>query len=106
MFSVADLDAAIKDANENEWDEYGDGYEHLFYEDGPFYLRGNLATIEVVKGDDDVETSGEGPRTLVFKVGERYFRKDGYYSSYGDGLQLDGPLREVNVVEKTVIFYE
>jgi hypothetical protein len=36
----------------------------------------------------------------------RYFRKDGYYASYGDGGNLDGSIYEVKPAERLVTFYE
>jgi hypothetical protein len=36
----------------------------------------------------------------------RYFRKDGWYSSYEGGGSLDSEVAEVRPIEKAVIFYE
>lgn len=65
------------------------------------------------KAEMAAEYGGEGEGTkywVVVKVTfpdgtERYFRKDGYYISYG-GADLDGPMREVFPREETVTVFK
>jgi hypothetical protein len=66
-------------------------------------------TIEKAEFDTGGEGHGEDVY-MVFKTvdvdgTEQYWRKDGYYSSYG-GTDWDGDFREVRPVERTVVFYE
>jgi hypothetical protein len=54
---------------------------------------------------------GQGDRywmviSLSDGTSTRYFRKDGYYSSYGEGGTLDSEVAEVRPIEKAVVFYE
>lgn len=48
---------------------------------------------------------GREERVIIFGVDGRYFRKTGYYDSWGD-IEWDGELIEVKPVEKTFIVYE
>jgi len=54
------------------------------------------------------EYGGEGKGDdywVVFKIGEQYFRVDGWYASY-DGGELDGEPYEVSPKEQTITTYE
>lgn len=46
----------------------------------------------------------DGDAFMVFQIGERYFRKDGYESSFG-GSHWNGEFREVSPKLKTVYDY-
>ncbi|GAA3473849.1 hypothetical protein [Nonomuraea roseola] len=66
---------------------------------------GNVATVQTEGGGE-----GEGEHThVVIKVTQgdvtRYFKKTGYYSSYG-GTTWDGEIRSVWPTTKTVTVYE
>ncbi len=72
-------------------------------------IRGELVDIEKV--------GGKGPRagggrfeavddvSVIIRVGDQYFEKCGYYSSY-DSTRWDGRLHQVRLVVKTVTVYE
>lgn len=46
---------------------------------------------------------GEDEAYLIFKVGDRYFKKSGYQNSYGDETTWNGRVTEVFAEEKTVL---
>jgi hypothetical protein len=50
-------------------------------------------------GDDSYEN------WVILKVADRYFKKDGYYSSW-DGGSLDGPWYEAKETQKTINVWE
>lgn len=66
---------------------------------------GSVTVVESVGGYED----GGSTRYLTFKVtdegGSRYFRKNGYYSSY-DGTEWDYEFTECVSETKTVTVYE
>lgn len=101
------LDALSEDAEDNEESEfYGENMWGMIYDgDGPdtLSLRGEDIPLEHV-----ARYGGEGQGDefwVVIKLGDQLFKKDGWYASH-DGGYLDGDLREVHVVERTVTFYE
>lgn len=49
---------------------------------------------------------GDGEIYMVFQVGDRFFRKEGYQSSYGDDRSWDGAVVEVFPREFTSVVYE
>lgn len=69
---------------------------------------GAIATAVEVNHDYD----DEGPVHVVIRIDipentlPRYFKKSGYYSSYGDGTSWDGGFREVFPVTKTITTFE
>lgn len=48
---------------------------------------------------------GEGEIFVIFKVGDKYYRKNGYESSYGDRT-WDGDVVEVHPKTKTIQVWE
>lgn len=63
-------------------------------------LLGDIRMVEQVGGE------GEGDHAhLVWRVGDRLFRKDGYHQSHS-GTFFDGDLYVVQRREKTVTVYE
>lgn len=87
MVTVAELEAAVE------------GYDGGYY-DGPWQdlypnssVEVGLYTLEYVEKEGGYEGGGE-ELWVVFKVGDQYFRKSGYYASY-DGSTWDGALEEV-----------
>lgn len=66
------------------------------------HIGSNVEVVDVV-----TETGGmdEGSAaSVVFKVGDQLFKKDGYYQSHY-GYDWDGDLYEVEAFEKTVTDY-
>ncbi|UKD50774.1 hypothetical protein L3Q65_00320 (plasmid) [Amycolatopsis sp. FU40] len=68
-----------------------------------------IRAVSVVEGLGRVEVleytredAREGGCRLVLRVGERYFAKHGYYSSFEGSNVWDGLFREVSPVTKTV----
>jgi hypothetical protein len=102
----------IEDALENYSDcTSGDGWEFWAWElsyarrsnpdAGTIEGLGRVEFVEQVGGGE-----GEGEHVhLVLRVGDRYFKKEGYYASY-DGTTWDGDFREVKPAEKTIMVYE
>lgn len=83
------------------------------------YGAGNLRVdgmdinkVEVYKQSDNMEDyygeypqGWEGDMWVTFRVGNRFFRKMGSISSYGNE-SWDGPFREVFATEKVVTVFE
>ena len=112
-FTAEDLDRAIDAADNDEVV----GLRHYGGIDNEVYLEDlwrefdsykwveipGFGRLEVVEYDGGGEGHGEYIY-LVFKIGDRYFRKTGYYASF-DGSNWDGSLEEVEPFEKTVTDY-
>lgn len=64
----------------------------------------DLGSVQVVDRQPGREGGGENIY-IVFKVGERFFKKTGYYASY-DGSNWDGSFTEVTPQDRVVTFYE
>jgi len=87
------------------------GYEST-YGGGVYYdLKGEQEDIEVtgfgtLKFVDEYGGEGSGDEFwVVFKVGDQFFRKEGWYASY-DGGELDGELYEVKAAKVQRTEYE
>lgn len=84
-----------------DWDW---GEAEYAYKDGiNIEIDGVWVPVTVVEAD----TGGEGHGEHVFvviKVGNQYFKKDGYYASHY-GTDWDGSFAEVEPYEKTVTDY-
>lgn len=68
--------------------------------------------VEIYKQSDNMEDyygdypqGWEGDMWMTFRVGDRFFRKMGSISSYGNE-SWDGPFREVFQTEKVVTVFE
>jgi hypothetical protein len=71
-----------------------------------------IQKVEVFKSSDEVQDyygeypqGWEGKMWITFRVGNRFFRKMGTISSYGDE-KWDGRFQEVFATEKTVTVFE
>lgn len=83
------------------WDELG------WYAD---YKKVETLSVEGYDYDFEVlEQDGEGSwsysTSVVFRVGDQFFRKTGHYQSHY-GNDWDGPLTEVKPSQKTVTVWE
>lgn len=99
-----------------EWDiDSGEGWEELS-SNGSAWINakyeGSTTSFEGLTAAVASQYGGEGEGDQYWLVvslsdGEttRYFRKDGYYSSYGES-DLDGSTYEVQPKEKVVVVYE
>jgi hypothetical protein len=95
-YTAAEIDSAVTE--DGLWDELD------YVKTAPVTLRGEDVQVKFVAG----ETGGEGSAEdiwLVIKVGDQYFRKEGWYYSH-DASHWDGDLREVHPEEKTITVYE
>lgn len=91
---------------ENE-DGYSDGlnaYAYEDYEQDKVTVDGVDYPIEVVETDPGGEGHGASVHFII-KVGDEYFRKQGYYASHY-GTDWDGAFEKVAEVEKTVKVWE
>lgn len=72
-----------------------------------FWLEESSGRTEYVAGIGDVAitygSDGDGIY-LIFKTGDRYFKKDGWYASH-DGTYWDGSFYEVEPAQKTITVY-
>lgn len=66
-------------------------------------IDGKFVDYEVVDTTGGMDKGSNASVTI--KIGDQYFRKEGYYASHY-GYDWDGPLREVVPVEKIVTVYE
>lgn len=93
LFEKGDNDA------DSPWCETWHSFEYLKDDEGNIEGFGKAEFVESYGGE------GMGDeRWIVFKVGDRMFRKNGYYSSW-DGSSWDGELEEVEPREVTVTQY-
>lgn len=60
--------------------------------------------VEVMSRDTDY-SDGQEERSLVFRLGDKFYRKIGYYDSWNT-YDWHGDLTEVKPIEKTVILYQ
>jgi hypothetical protein len=84
-----------EDESEFYWDDLDGGYKSF---DSPF------GRVEWIRTDSEYD-EGRQDRDLIFSVGDRFFRKNGYYDSWAGGA-WDGSLVEVRPREKMVTVYE
>ena len=96
-------------AHEFDWNGEGEGSDwEDWYEEGSWKDRGTvevdgLGTVEVWSHDfGGIETNVS---YLMFKVGDRIFRKEGLWVSH-DGQYWDGSFSEVKAVQKVITDYE
>lgn len=88
------------DENDSDWDELGDDGGGEPYYGTPIGGLGLVQLVERVGG------MGQGDHAhLVWQIGSRLFRMDGYYQSHS-GTTYDGPLYEVQRKERTQVVYE
>lgn len=84
---------------DSPWCEKWYSFEELGKDEGNIEGFGKAEFVESYGGE------GMGDeRWIVFKVGDRYFQKNGFYSSW-DGSSWDGELEEVEPREVTVTQY-
>lgn len=96
----------------NKWMLAGHRYNlHGIYNFYESLWAGEASQLETLYGTvRSVETStdykdGLEERTMIVQVGDRFFKKVGYYNSW-ESSDWDGSLIEVKPVTKTVIVYE
>jgi hypothetical protein len=85
-----------EDYSDFYWDDLNGGYRS--YDNTPF------GKIEWVETDSEYD-EGRQDLAMVFKVGDRFFRKHGYYDSWAGGA-WDGALEEVRPREKMMTVYD
>lgn len=101
---------AFEEVNNDEYDGYSGVLSYLKSE-GRWSHKGEVASVDVpglgkLEYFEDYGGEGQGDDYwVVFKLGDQYFRKDGWYASY-DGGELDGELYEVKPVEVKVTQYQ
>lgn len=98
MVTVADIEAAVEahEFSDDFWPEFG------WASRGEKENLPGLGEIVVVDRRDD---PGDGQEMwIVFSLGDQFFRKTGYYSSW-DGSSWDGALVEVEPYVEPVTFY-
>ncbi|AXG66282.1 hypothetical protein SEA_ANNADREAMY_197 [Streptomyces phage Annadreamy] len=66
-------------------------------------IQTKYGLVERVNADTDYD-EGREERTMVVKIGDRYFQKTGYYDSW-DSTYWDGRFVEVKPVQKTITDY-
>lgn len=68
-------------------------------------IDGETLPVEFVESEEGGEGDWETEVWVVFKVGDQYFRKTGYYASHS-GTEWDGPMTEVHRVKKVIKVWE
>lgn len=99
-----DVDRALNNARPIPSEDYLNGWKALHYgETRSVYTA--LGVFEYVKEKRFAGDPYEGsPLFVVVKLGDRYFQKEGTYSSW-DGSSIDGECVEVEPVEVPLTFY-
>lgn len=100
-YTAQQLSEIIDSVYDVEDDEFEDetGYENPWdaIHDETVTIQGvTFEHVESFGGEGDGDTAW-----VVFKVGDQYFQKDGYYASY-DGFYWDGDLYQVESYQKVV----
>jgi hypothetical protein len=67
-------------------------------------LKTPYGTVKNLESSTDYD-DGQEQRVMILQIGERFFKKVGYYDSW-DSSNWDGDLTEVRPREKTVTVYE
>lgn len=111
-YTAREVDRGIS-ATERE-DEWGDpeyGWDSFYRGNLGFSAEVEIAVpdelvpVETVAQSEEGENSGYGESIwVVVKVGDQFFKKAGYTSSY-DGNNFDGSCQEVRPVVREVTFY-
>lgn len=101
MYSKTEVLGAFEDFFSNEgysWDEFE------YTKQAVISIEGTDVPVKFVEGETGGEGSGEYCY-VILRVGEQYFRKEGYYSSY-NGTDWDGDFDEVEPYQKTITDYK
>lgn len=103
MLSVNEIERQLK--NHSDEDGYGNGWSWWADEvnSGEPIEVERLGQVETINTYTGGEGGGEDCE-LLFKVGDRFFQKVGYYASY-DGTYWDGDFSEVRPELKTITVY-
>ena len=98
MFTIRELSDAISEAFDGNFRE--------FYNNISWNSTGIDLSVGTAYRVQDFGGEGLGNELwVVFKIGDRHFRKQGSYDSW-EGGEWDGLLQEVEPFEKTVIDYK
>lgn len=110
-YTTTAVDTALAGAEiEDEWGDLYSGWRTM-YEANRGTTRevsfdGEQVTVTLADKYEEGENDGYGADVwLVVRVGDQFFRKGGYTSSY-DGETFDGACTEVHAVTKIVTVYE
>lgn len=112
-FTVQQVKDALDSWEVERYSEYSkSNYTEVWSWDEADYAYGDGVTLnidgeEVLLTVVEADTGGEGHGEYVFvviKVGDQYFRKEGYYASHY-GTDWDGSFAEIEPFEKTVTDY-
>lgn len=112
-FTVQDVENAIDDGDFQVRVGWGDRKGELEpLDDDIWYTLGDGDGVVTLNGVEyewtsvaDIGGMDQGSyAAVIFKVGDRLFRKEGYYASHY-GTDWDGNFEEVEVYEKTVKDY-
>lgn len=99
-FTVKELEDYIEEEFYTDlWHDLWAPYDKDRTKETPF------GVIEYVAHFEDGYDEGQVARSVVFKIGDRHFRKSGYYDSW-EGGAWDGELEEVRPREKMITVYE
>lgn len=84
------------------WEHLADGGEgHM----DAALLKGEAVLVEVMASKEGDYDEGASTVWVIVKVGDQYFKKEGWYASY-DGSTWDGSLSEVRPQTKTIMVWE
>ena len=96
-FTVEELDSEIEEM-------YGPEFYFELYDDEVSKVT-EFGMAEYVDSESDYD-EGRQSRMVIFKIGDRLFRKSGFYDSWGEYSGWDGDLEEVRGFEITITRYE
>jgi hypothetical protein len=106
-FTVKEVEEKVSELEESGWEDQKEyGYSNIYE-----FIKGEEETVEVpglgkLEYVEDYGGEGSGDDYwVVFKIGDQFFRKDGWYASY-DGGELDGELYEVKPTKVSVTEYQ
>lgn len=106
---AGELKAEYELSEEDGWEALSDNssaWQEAKYEGGEDTFEGLTAKVASQYGGEGLGDQYWMVVSLSDGETTRYFRKDGYYSSYGDGGNLDGDTYEVHPTEKVITVFE
>jgi hypothetical protein len=120
-FTAKEVQSAIETYDSRFWDTGHPNYDEELEDDGvqnvwdyfiydennrkPVSVPG-LGNVEYVDNGTELGQFSDKNTFVIVKVGDQFFKMEGWYDSWGGESGWEGPFYEVKQVEKTVTVWE